>query len=97
MILHANAVAENCASGVRTGGIDRDDASRASLLAVELRELVDQRALAGAGRTRKSEHAGLAGVGKQCFEQFRVASRAILDRTDDARQGTGITGTQPSN
>ena len=46
MVLHANAVAQNRAAAVWTGGIDRDDAYRLVLLAIVACQLIDQRALA---------------------------------------------------
>ena len=48
--LHANAIAENCAAGVWTGGIDGDDADRFACCAIMCSEAIDERALAGAGR-----------------------------------------------
>ena len=65
MLLHADAIAENCTASVRAGWIDRDDAHFTILLAIEARKLIDQRALARARRPCEAEHARLAAVWKQ--------------------------------
>jgi len=62
MALHANAVAEDCTPGVGTGGIDRDDADAVLLFAIILRQLIDQRAFAGAGCARKANGLRFAGM-----------------------------------
>ena len=62
MVLHANPVTQNRPAAVRTGGIDRDDANRASLVAIVFGQLIDQRALTCAGRAGESQDASMAGM-----------------------------------
>jgi hypothetical protein len=54
--LHSNAIAENRAAGKRARRIDGNDADALALLAVEHRELIDERRLARARRTGDSDH-----------------------------------------
>ena len=60
MLLHANAVAENCAAGIGTGGIDRDNADGVFLFAIMFRQLIDERAFAGAGGAGQTDGASLS-------------------------------------
>ncbi len=92
VVLHADAVAEDGAAGVRAGGIDGDDADGLILLAIVLGQLVDQRALASAGRAGESEDAGVAGLRKRGFEQIGPAGGAVLDGGDGAGEGERIAG-----
>ena len=94
MLLHANAVAQNRAAGVGAGGIDGDDADRRSLLAIVVCQLIDQRALARAGRAGEPEYPRLAAVRKQGLQQLRPSRRVILDGGDGARQRAGIAGAE---
>ena len=55
MLLHADAVAENCTAGVRTSGIDRNNADGLILFAIVLCKLIDQRAFAGAGSAGQTD------------------------------------------
>ena len=73
MLLHADAIAQNRASRVRAGGIHRNDAHRAVLLAIVARQLIDQRALARARRTSEAEYACMSTVRKKNLKQFRPA------------------------
>src|SRR5205807_10263188 len=57
VILHADAVAENRSARVGARGIDRDDAQRLAFAPVELRELVNQRALPRPGCAGHAEDA----------------------------------------
>ena len=50
--LHAHAIAEDGAAGVRTGGIDGEDADGSSGPTQLRRQPIDQRALAGARADR---------------------------------------------
>jgi hypothetical protein len=59
-LLHADAVAEERAAGERARGIDREDRDGLLRFALVLRERVDERALARAGRTRDADAPGLA-------------------------------------
>ena len=86
--LHADAVAKNCAAAKRAGGIDSDDADRLALLAVGVRNLIDQCALARAGRTRHSQQYGLAAEGKQRLQQFGGLRAVVFDDGNATRQGT---------
>ena len=55
MLLHADAIAEDCAAGVWTGWIDSDNADGVFLLAVVFCQLIDEGALAGAGGSSKAD------------------------------------------
>ena len=57
MGLHAYAITQNRAAGVRAGGIHGDDAHRFLLLPIFTGKLVHQRTFARAGSARKSEYA----------------------------------------
>jgi hypothetical protein len=94
VVLHADAVAQNRAAGVGTGGVDGNDAQGAAGPAVELSQLVDQRALAGSWRAGQAEDAGAAAEGEQRLEQIGASGGAVLHRADGARQGPGIAGAQ---
>lgn len=93
MVLHADAVAENCAASVRAGGIDGDDGDGAILLAIEPGELIDKGAFARSGRTGQADDPGFAGVWKDGFEQIGPARRAILNARNGAGERAGIAGT----
>src|ERR1019366_1744130 len=82
----ANAIAKNCAAAERAGGIDSDNADRLPLLAVGVRYLVHQRALAGARRARHSQQYGLAAIGKQRLKQFGGLRAVVFDDGNAPRQ-----------
>ena len=63
MRAHAHAVAENGAAGKRTGGIDGDDADRLAAAAQLRRQPIDERALAGAGRSGDADEIRAPGPG----------------------------------
>jgi hypothetical protein len=65
MLLHSNAVAENGATSVRTGGIDGDDADSLAGFAIKPRELINKRALARAGGAGEPDDTGFSGVREQ--------------------------------
>ena len=60
MAEHADAVAENCAAGVRAGWIHRDNAHRFAFAAKLVNQLIGQRALSRTGRAGDADHGGLA-------------------------------------
>ena len=76
MALHADAIAKDRAAGVRTGGIDGDDANCFSLRAVMRGQPIDQRALARSRRACHADHKGVAGV----REKFAAAVPRRADR-----------------
>ena len=85
MAAHANAVAKDGAAGERRGGIDCDEAKGLLALAVLPGERIDERALAGAGRSREADDAGAARVGEQRLEQMMRIGGAVFHRGDGAR------------
>ena len=94
VILHADAVAENRSARVGARGIDRDDAQRLAFAPVELRELVNQRALPRPGCAGHAEDARLTAVREECLQQIRRLGPAILDRADGPCQGTRVARAQ---
>ena len=64
MRLHADAIAEDGAAAEWAGGIDGDDADGLVLLAIGVRDLIDQRALARAGRAGEAQQQGIAAMRK---------------------------------
>jgi len=97
MILHANAVAENCSACIWARRIDCDDADRLIFFAVVLSELINQRALPCPRRTRQANDARMAGVGKEFLQQLGTASPPVLDCRNGAGQRAGIARAQPIN
>jgi len=77
--LHADAVPQDGAAGVRTGGIDGDNSHGLVLLAIVPGQLVHQSALARAPRTGVSDDAGAAAIGKPCFQQLVGLGSRIFD------------------
>ena len=68
MALHADAIAENGAAGVRAGGIDGDDSDFLAGFAIVSGEAVDERAFAGAGSASDSGEIGRSSVWKKKLE-----------------------------
>jgi hypothetical protein len=97
MILHADAVAEDGAARVRRCGIHRDDTDGPIFFSIVVRQLIDQRALAGTRSTSQADYAGFAGVREQSLEQVEGAGRAVFDGGDGAGQRSCITGAQALN
>ena len=71
---HADAVAQNGAARDRARRVDGDDADRLGLLAQVARVGVEQRRLAGAGRTGDADHDGVPEVGLHGREQAGAAA-----------------------
>ena len=94
MILHANAVAQDGAAGVRAGGIDGDDPNRAIIFPIMQRQLVDQRTLAGTGRTSQADDPCTPSVRKKGFQQLRPFRGAVLHRADGPGERARITCAQ---
>ena len=65
MALHADAIAENGAAGVRAGGIDGDDSDFLAGFAIVSGEAVDERAFAGARSAGDAGEIGGASVRKK--------------------------------
>ena len=65
MRLHADAVAQNCASAERAGGIDSNDADGLLLLTIFARDLIHQCALARPRRTGKAKQHGISAEWKK--------------------------------
>ncbi len=55
VLLHANAVPQNGALGIGTAGVNSNNADAFAIGARHFSEAIDQRALAGAGRTRNAD------------------------------------------
>jgi hypothetical protein len=64
MLLHANAVTQDRAAGIRTGRINSNDANRAILFAIKARKLIYQRALPCARSASQADDAGFACIWK---------------------------------
>ena len=95
MILHADAIAQNRSSRVRAGGIDGNDSDRSIFFAIVFCQLIDQRALACAGRAGHTENPSCASLGKESFQQISPSRPAIFHRADGARQRSRIPVAQP--
>ena len=80
MLLHANAVAENRASGVRAGRVNRNDSYRALFLAIVLGQLIDQRTLPCTRGARQPNRARPSAKGEKSLEQVNPSGRVILNR-----------------
>ena len=83
---HADAVAEDGAARKGACRVDGDDAYGLALLAVFVRELVRQRALAGARRPRDAEHIGMSRVRVERLHDVDGILRLVLDRRDGSRK-----------
>jgi len=64
---HAHPVAEYCSSGKGAGRVHGHYAYGQALVTQSMGQLVGERALAGAGRSRNADHIGFAGVGIELF------------------------------
>ena len=85
MALHADAIAQDRAAGVRAGRIDRDYTDRFPLGAQCLGELIAQRAFARAGRACHAHNHRAASSWEQLAQQQLGFRAAIFDQ----RRGTG--------
>src|ERR1700692_3344806 len=92
VILHADAVAQNCTASVRAGGIYRDDADGSIFFAIEFGELIDQGTLPGSGRARPPHHSRLGAVGEERLEQIGPALLAVFYDGDGPSEGAGFAG-----
>lgn len=97
MLLHANAVAENRATGIRTRGVDSNDAHGAIVLAIMPRQLINQRTLPRSRRPGEANHACMTGMREQRLQQFRPSRVTVLYNADSASQGADVAGAQLLN
>jgi hypothetical protein len=65
MLLHADAIAQNRAAGLGTGGVDREHADLLALIAQHAGELIAQGAFACARRSCHAEDHGVSSARKQ--------------------------------
>ena len=87
---HADAVTQDGAARKRAGRVDGDDADGLALLAVFIRELVRQRALASARRPRNAEHIGVTRMRVERLHDVDGIFRLVLDRRDGSRKREAI-------
>ncbi len=92
MLLHADAIAQNRAAGVRTGRIDGDHAYGLAFCAQSLRELIAQRALARARSAGDAEDQRAPGARKQLAQQLLGLGPAIFDPRRGAGQRADVPG-----
>ena len=90
MLLHANAVAQNRPTGVRTGRVNRDDSHCTILLPIIPRQMINQSALARTRRASEPKDTRLPAMRKQSLQQIRPPRRAVLDGGDGARQSARV-------
>ena len=90
--LHAEPVAEQRTAGEGAGRVHREDANRAAVLAEPAGEAVGQGALAGTGRARDPDTAGLAGKGIQHIQNGGTPVSVVFEQGDDAGQGGPVAG-----
>jgi hypothetical protein len=91
-VLHADAVAEDRAAAEGARRIDRGDANRPVAAAIGLGELVDERALAAAGRARDADNAGTAGLGVEGLERRARLGGLVLDAGEQAGEAAAVAG-----
>ena len=89
--LHAYAITEYGAAGVRAGGIDGDDANGFVALAVNGGEPIDDGAFAGPGGSGYAGEIGMAGVREKLFEELFGPRGMIFDSGDGTGDGTEVT------
>ena len=94
MVLHSNAVPQNCPARIRTSRIDRDNADLLLLFAIVFGKLIHQRTLARSRSARKTDNARLASVWEESLEQFRPTRSAVFHRGDGPRQRQRLAGTK---
>jgi hypothetical protein len=92
MGLHANAVTQNCAAGVRACGIDRKNSDRALLFAIFAGKLIDQSAFASAGSAGKANDAGASGEVEKGFQQPARFRAVVFYCADGASQRAHVAG-----
>src|SRR5205823_6854751 len=80
--LHANAVTQNGAAGIRTGGINSYDANCLIAPAIFSGQLVNQSAFACARSSGDADHPRLATVREERFQQLDGLRRAIFNGAD---------------
>ena len=90
MRLHADAVAENRATGVRTGRIDADDAHRLTRASDLLGEPIDEGALPCTGRACDADEICATGTPVDAPNELRTRRGFVLDERDRARHGTHV-------
>jgi hypothetical protein len=90
MLLHANAIAKNRAAAERAGRVDREDADLTIAFAQNAYELMDQCTFPGAGRSRNSDDACLAGASGEFSQKNIVAWGPVLDKRSGAGKGARI-------
>ena len=92
---HADAVAEQRATGERRRGVDREHRDAEALRAIGRDECVRRRRLADAGRPRQTDDLGVAReLGDGCT-QFRQRRVIVLDGREQPREGAPVTATHP--
>ena len=92
MAMHPDAVAQNGAAAERACRIDRQNPDRPFQTPVFRRQLVNQRALANAGRTGNPDHAGFANPAGQPRHQHGRHIRIVLDEGNGARDRALVAG-----
>ena len=80
MRLHAHAVAENGAAGVRTRRIDAKDADQLTRLPEFRDQPIDERALARAWRSGDADEIRAAAVRINLPDELRGVRRLVLDQ-----------------
>ena len=90
--LHADAIAENRAAGVRTRGIDRDHADRTIGLTQLGGQPIDERALARAGGTGDADEVRASRLGEQSSDELGGAWRLVFNQGNRPRDRARISG-----
>src|SRR6185295_14880051 len=78
-VLHADAVAQQCAAREGGRGIDRDDGDASARPDESPPELIDQRRLAGSRRARDARDATAAGIAEDVAEHGGAAGITVLN------------------
>src|SRR5579859_3641741 len=90
--LHADAIAENGATGVGACGIDRDHADGLLRFAVVSGEAIDKSALACAGSAGDAGKIRCAGMREKILQERFGIGRVVFDGGDGPRDGADFAG-----
>jgi hypothetical protein len=92
MRAHAQAIAEDGSAGKRTRRIDGNDADGLARFSDLGRQAIDERALAGARRSRHSDEVRAAGAAVDAANELGAGGNLVFDERDRTRDRAWISG-----
>jgi hypothetical protein len=95
MILHPDAIAQNRSSGKGATGIDREDADLLTLSSVGGRQLINERALSGAGVPSDPDDNCTSDDRFKLLERRHSIGLLILQQGDQTGDRADVTGNHP--